>query len=263
MGLDDRTTTMRLSSEDGELFGKTAIVTGSSRGIGKAAALKLAQMGASITLNASAGSDLIESVFEEFSRLGCNVIIARGDVGNGDDVKEIFRQTIDTFGRIDILVNNAGITRDKPIALMSEKDWDDVLNTNLKGAFLCSKAASKYMIKQRSGKIINITSVAGVMGNPGQANYSSSKAGLIGLTKAIAKELAIRGITCNAVAPGVIESGMTDVLPDKVKENYMNSIPLKRFGTPEDVANVIGFLASNASNYLTGQVIRIDGGLLM
>jgi len=149
------------------------------------------------------------------------------------------------------------------MAMMSEQDWDDVLDINLKGAFFCTKTVSKTMIKKRSGKIINIASVAGVMGNPGQANYSASKAGLIGLTKSTAKELASRGITCNAVAPGIIQSKMTDVLPEKVKENYLNNIPLGRFGTPDDVANVIGFLASDDSNYVTGQVINIDGGLVM
>jgi 3-oxoacyl-[acyl-carrier protein] reductase len=170
---------------------------------------------------------------------------------------------IDKFGSVDILVNNAGITNDMPIIKMKEKDWDDVLDINLKGAFLCTKAAVKFMMKQRSGKIINIASVAGVMGNRGQANYSASKAGLIGLTKSTAKELASRNINCNAVAPGVIESKMTEVLPDNVKENYLNNIPLKRFGTPEDVANVVAFLASSDSNYVTGQVIHIDGGLVM
>jgi len=170
---------------------------------------------------------------------------------------------VDTFGSLDILVNNAGITRDKPIAMMSEDDWDAVLDINLKGAFICTKIASKQMIRQRVGKIINVASVAGVMGNPGQANYSASKAGLIGLTKSTAKELASRGVTSNAVAPGIIVSHMTDTLPDKVKENYLQNIPLGRFGTPEDVANVIGFLASDMSGYVTGQVIHIDGGLAM
>jgi 3-oxoacyl-[acyl-carrier protein] reductase len=170
---------------------------------------------------------------------------------------------VDTFGSVDILVNNAGITRDTLMIRMSVKDWDDVLDINLKGAFLCTKAVTKVMMKQRSGKIINVASVAGVTGNPGQANYSASKAGIIGLTKSTAKEFASRGITCNAVAPGVIQSKMTEVLPDKVKENYLKSIPLGRFGTPEDVADVISFLASKESNYVTGQVIHIDGGLVM
>jgi len=164
---------------------------------------------------------------------------------------------------VDILVNNAGVTRDKLIMKMSESDWDDVLDINLKGAFLCTKAVTKTMMKQRSGRIINVTSVIGVIGNPSQANYAASKAGLIGLTKATAKELATRGINCNAVAPGLISTEMTDILPDSIKENYLNSIPQKRYGTPEDVANVVGFLVSEESNYITGQVIHIDGGLVM
>lgn len=246
-----------------QLKGKTAVVTGSGRGLGKAIALKLAQMGANIVLNDIAGSDAIDATAEEFKAAGYNVAVTKGDVRNVEDVEEMVKKAVETFGSLDILVNNAGITRDMLMIKMSEKDWDDVLDINLKGAFLCTKAAAKIMMKQRSGKIINIASVAGVMGNPGQANYSASKAGLIGLTKSTAKELAARNITCNAVAPGLIQSKMTEVLSEKVKENYLNNIPLGRFGTPDDVANVIGFLASDDSNYVTGQVIHIDGGLVM
>jgi len=246
-----------------QLKGKTAVVTGSGRGLGKAIALKLAQMGANIVLNDIVNSDSIDETAEEFRAAGFNVIVTKGDVRNPDDVKEMVDKAVETFGSIDILVNNAGITKDKPLAMMSIEDWDDVLDINLKGAFICTKAVAKVMIKQKSGKIINVASVAGVMGNPGQANYSASKAGLIGLTKTTAKELASRSITCNAVAPGLIKSKMTDILPEKVKESYLNSIPLKRFGTPEDVANVVGFLASEDSNYVNGQVIHIDGGLVM
>jgi len=246
-----------------QLKGKTAVVTGSGRGLGKAIALKLAQMGANIVLNDIASSDAIDATAEEFKALGYNVIVTKGDVRNAEDVENMINKAVEAFGSLDILVNNAGITKDMLMVKMSEKDWDDVLDINLKGAFLCTKAAAKIMIKQRSGKIINIASVAGVMGNPGQANYSASKAGLIGLTKSTAKELASRNITCNAVAPGLIQSKMTEVLPEKVKENYLNNIPLGRFGTPEDVANVVGFLASDDSNYVTGQVIHIDGGLVM
>lgn len=246
-----------------QLKGKTAVVTGSGRGLGKSIALKLAQMGANIVLNDIAVSDAIDATAEEFKSLGYNVIVTKGDVRSENDVKDMVNKAVEGFGSLDILVNNAGITKDKPMAMMSEQDWDDVLDINLKGAFLCTKHAAKVMIKKRSGKIINIASIAGVMGNPGQANYSASKAGLIGLTKSTAKELASRGITCNAVAPGIIKSKMTDVLPEKVKENYLNNIPLNRFGTPEDVANVIGFFASEDSNYVTGQVINIDGGLVM
>jgi len=245
------------------LKGKTALITGSGRGLGKAIALKLAQMGANIVLNDILTSDSVDSTAKEFMDAGYNVIVTKGDIRNSEDVENMMKKAVDAFGSLDILVNNAGITRDMLMIKMSEKDWEDVISINLTGAFICTKAAAKIMIKQRSGKIINISSVAGVMGNPGQANYSASKAGLIGLTKSTAKELASRNITCNAVAPGLIVSKMTDVLSDKVKENYLNSIPLKRFGTPEDVANVVGFLASDDSNYITGQVIHIDGGLVM
>jgi 3-oxoacyl-[acyl-carrier protein] reductase len=245
------------------LKGKTAVVTGSGRGLGKSIALKLAEMGANIVLNDITVSDSVDETAAEFKAAGYNVIVTKGDVRNIEDIENMFNKAIEAFGSVDILVNNAGITKDKLMIKMSEKDWDDVLDINLKGAFQCIKVAARIMMKQRSGKIINIASVAGVMGNPGQANYSASKAGLIGLTKSTAKELSSRGITCNAVAPGVIQSKMTDVLPEKVKENYLNNIPLGRFGTPEDVANVIGFLASSDSNYVTGQVIHIDGGLVM
>ncbi|NLD48135.1 MAG: 3-oxoacyl-[acyl-carrier-protein] reductase [Clostridiaceae bacterium] len=246
-----------------ELKGKTAVITGSGRGLGKAIAWKLGKMGANIVLNDIAVSDSVDATAEEFKAAGINVVVTKGDVRIMEDVETMVKTALETFNSVDILVNNAGITKDNLMLKMSEKDWDDVLDINLKGAFLCTKAVTKTMMKQKSGKIINIASVAGVMGNPGQANYSASKAGLIGLTKSTAKELASRGITCNAVAPGIIESKMTEVLPESVKENYFNNIPLKRFGTPEDVANVIGFLASESSNYVTGQVINIDGGLVM
>jgi 3-oxoacyl-[acyl-carrier protein] reductase len=246
-----------------QLKGKTAVVTGSGRGLGKSIALKLAHMGANIVLNDIAASDAIDATAEEFKAMGFNVIVTKGDVRNSQDVEDMVNKATEAFGSLDILVNNAGITKDMLMIKMTEKDWDDVLDINLKGAFFCTKAAARVMMKQRSGKIINIASVAGVMGNPGQANYSASKAGLIGLTKSTAKELSSRNITCNAVAPGLIQSKMTEILPEKVKENYLNNIPLGRFGTPEDVANVIGFLASDDSNYVTGQVIHIDGGLVM
>jgi len=246
-----------------QLKGKTAIVTGSSRGLGKAIAWKLGNMGANIVLNGSPASTSLDATAEEFKAAGINVVVAKGDVKNPEDVENMVKTAMNAFGRIDILVNNAGITRDTLMLKMSEKDWDDVLNTNLKSAYLCTKAVSKIMLKQKSGKIINITSIAGIIGNAGQANYAASKAGLIGFTKSIAKEFAAKGIYCNAVAPGIIKTDMTDVLPDKVKEMYLNNIPLKRFGTPEEVANVVGFLASDDSNYITGQVINIDGGLVM
>ncbi|WP_010252470.1 3-oxoacyl-[acyl-carrier-protein] reductase [Acetivibrio cellulolyticus] len=246
-----------------QLKGKTAIITGSSRGIGKAIARKLGQMGANIVLNGTTASDALNKTFEEFRAAGINVVVSIGDARDIEYVQAMVNTAVDTFGSVDILVNNAGITRDKLIIKMSESDWDDVLDINLKGAFLCTKAVSKIMMKQRSGKIINVTSVIGEIGNPSQTNYAASKAGLIGLTKATAKELAIRGINCNAVAPGLIATEMTEVLPENVKENYLNSIPQKRYGTPEDVANVVGFLVSEEANYITGQVINIDGGLVM
>lgn len=248
---------------DMKLEGKTAVITGSGRGLGKAIALKLAQMGANIVLNDIVSSDSIDKTAEEFEAQGYKAVVTKGDVRNTDDVQTMFQKAVDTFGRVDILVNNAGITIDRLLIRMSEDDWDSVLDINLKGAFICTKNAARIMMKQRSGRIINVASVAGVMGNPGQANYSASKAGLIGLTKSTAKELAARNITCNAVAPGLIKSKMTDILPDNVKENYLNNIPLGRFGTPEDVAKVIGFLCCDDSDYITGQVIHIDGGLVM
>ncbi len=246
-----------------ELKGKVALITGSGRGIGRSIALELANMGADLVLNDIEASDSIDATGEEFSKMGFKAVVIKGDVRSSEQVEKIFAKAMESYGRLDILVNNAGITRDTLMIRMSDKDWEDVLDINLKGAFYCTRAAAKIMIRQKSGKIINVASIAGVMGNAGQTNYSASKAGLIGLTKSTARELSSRGINCNAVAPGFIQSKMTDVLPEKVRENYLNSIPLNRFGTPEDVAGVVGFLASNASNYITGQVIHIDGGLVM
>ncbi|MGI6669320.1 MAG: 3-oxoacyl-[acyl-carrier-protein] reductase [Acetivibrionales bacterium] len=243
--------------------GKTAIVTGSARGLGKAVAMKLASLGANIVLNDINSSEAIDDTAKEFKEAGFNIIVAKGDVRNSEDVKSMVSAAVKAFGSVDILVNNAGITRDKPMALMSEEDWDMVLDINLKGAFLCTKFAVKQMIRQKYGRIVNIASVAGRYGNQGQANYSSSKAGLIGLTKTTAKEFASRGITCNAVAPGIIKSHMTDILPEEVRNSYLQNIPLGRFGTPEDVANAVAFLASDDASYITGQVIDIDGGLVM
>jgi 3-oxoacyl-[acyl-carrier protein] reductase len=240
---------------------KVAIITGAGRGIGKAIAERLGKDGVKICIAAS--SDEIFKTKEELSEKGYIVEAFKVDIKNSQSVDDMFNKVIESFGRIDILINNAGITRDTLIMRMSEQDWDDVLDVNLKGSFLCTKVASKYMMKQKSGKIINITSVVGVMGNAGQTNYSSSKAGMIGLTKSVAKELASRGITCNAIAPGFIDTKMTDNISENVKENYINAIPLKRFGTPEEVAATVAFLSSSDANYITGQVIHIDGGLVM
>jgi 3-oxoacyl-[acyl-carrier protein] reductase len=246
-----------------DLTGKTAIITGAGRGIGRDIARKLSSMGANVVINDIAASTDADDAAREINEAGGNAICLKGDVRNYEEVEKIIQNTIDKFGRIDILVNNAGITKDGLMMRMSEQDWDDVLDINLKGAFHTIKAASRPMMKQRSGTIVNVASIVGVMGNPGQANYVASKAGLIGLTKTTAKELASRGITCNAVAPGFIRSAMTDKLTDAVKEEYFKSIPLGRFGETEDVANVIAFLASDLAKYVTGQVIHIDGGLVM
>ncbi|MBQ3225623.1 MAG: 3-oxoacyl-[Clostridia bacterium] len=246
-----------------DLAGKTALITGAGRGIGREIAKKLSQMGANVVINDIAASTDADLTAEEINAQGGNAICLKGDVRNFEEIEKIIENTIDKFGRIDILVNNAGITKDGLMMRMSEADWDDVLDINLKGAFLMTKAVSRPMMKQRSGTIINVASIVGVMGNPGQANYVASKAGLIGLTKTTAKELSSRGITCNAVAPGFIRSAMTDKLSDAVKEEYFKAIPLGRFGETEDVANVIAFLASDLAKYITGQVVHIDGGLVM
>ena len=245
------------------LKGKTAIITGSGRGIGKAIALKLASYGANIVINDIPQSDYAEETSEEIKALGVDSIVIKGDVRNKDDVEALIKGTLDKFGKIDIFVNNAGITRDGLMIRMSEEDWDLVLDINLKGAFNCIKAVARPMMKQRSGAIVNIASIVGVMGNPGQANYVASKAGLIGLTKTTAKELSSRGIRCNAVAPGFIRSAMTDVLADDVKQKYLDAIPLAKFGETDQIADVVAFLASDMSSYVTGQVINVDGGLVM
>jgi 3-oxoacyl-[acyl-carrier protein] reductase len=246
-----------------QLKDKTAIITGSGRGLGKAIAFKLANSGSNIVLNDIQSSEVVDETYNEFKRLGFNVIVTKGDVRNSDDVQNMVNKAVEEFGTVDILVNNAGITKDRLIIKMTEEDWDSVLDINLKGSFNCTKMVSKVMMKKRTGVIINVASVVGIMGNIGQANYSASKAGLIGLTKSTAKELARRGIRGNAIAPEFIESKMTEILDEKTKEVYLNNIPLNRFGTPEEVANVIGFLASDDSKYITGQVINIDGGLVM
>ena len=246
-----------------DLKGKTAIVTGAGRGIGKAIALKLASFGANIVVNDIPSSTDADETAKQIEALGVEALVIKGDVRSFEDVSEMVKMTLDKFGSIDILINNAGITRDNLIMRMDEKDFDDVIAINLKGAFNCIKAVTRPMMKQRSGAIVNMASVVGVMGNAGQANYCSSKAGLIGLTKSVAKELASRGIRANAIAPGFIESAMTDKLTDEVKKEYFKNIPLARFGKAEDIANTVAFLVSDMASYITGQVINIDGGLLM
>lgn len=247
----------------GSLKGKTAIVTGASRGIGKAIALGLAELGANIVINYRSSSISIDKLIEEIEAKGSKAIAVQGDVSVFLEAENIIKKAVETFGSLDILVNNAGITKDGLILRMKEEDFDKVIEVNLKGAFNCIRHSTPIMMKQKSGKIINISSVVGVSGNAGQINYSAAKAGIIGMTKSAARELAARGINVNAVAPGFIQTSMTDSLSDKVKESTLNNIPLKKFGTAQDIANLVAFLASPSSDYITGQVINVDGGMVM
>ncbi|WP_066289179.1 3-oxoacyl-[acyl-carrier-protein] reductase [Bacillus sp. FJAT-29937] len=246
-----------------KLEGKIALVTGASRGIGREIALELARQGADIAVNYSGSEERANGVVAEIKEMGRNAIAIQCDVSNGESVANMVKETIDAFGKLDILVNNAGITKDNLLMRMKEDEWDDVININLKGVFLCTKAVTRQMMKQRSGRIINISSIVGVSGNPGQANYVAAKSGVIGLTKTSAKELSSRGITVNAVAPGFITTDMTDKLQEEVKEAMLKQIPLARFGEPSDIANVVVFLASEDSRYMTGQTLHVDGGMVM
>lgn len=245
------------------LDGRYALVTGASRGIGRAIALHLAAEGAAVALNFAGNVAAAEAVRKEIESAGGKAILVPADVADETAATEMVEKTVEAFGAIDILVNNAGITRDSLLLRMKEEDWDAVLNTNLKGVFHCSKAAAKFMMKKRYGRIVNLASVVGLVGNSCQANYAAAKAGVIGFTKALAKELAGRGITANAIAPGFIRSDMTDVLPDTVKETMLAGIPLGRAGEPEDVAKAALFLASDQAAYITGQVLTVDGGMVM
>lgn len=245
------------------LKGKVALITGATRGIGKAIALKFAENGADIALNYRSENEALKILVRELEDKGVKVLPVQGDVSILEDANRIVKETVEGLGKLDILVNNAGITKDGLMVRMKEEDFDSVINTNLKGTFNTMKATSSIMMKKRSGKIINISSVVGLVGNAGQSNYSASKAGIIGLTKSIARELGGRGINVNAIAPGFIQTDMTDVLPDKLKESMESSIPLKKLGNPEDVANLALFLGSNLSDYITGQVIAVDGGMTM
>jgi 3-oxoacyl-[acyl-carrier protein] reductase len=239
------------------------LITGGSRGIGRVIALKLAELGANIVVNYKSSANAAEEIVKNVESKGTKAIAAQGDVSSFTDAEKIIKTAVSEFGALDILVNNAGITADGLLMRMKEEDFDKVIEVNLKGAFNCIRHASKVMVKQRSGKIINISSVVGITGNAGQANYAAAKAGVIGLTKSAAKELASRGINVNAVAPGFIETDMTDTLSEKVREGALGSIPLKRFGKAEDVAEVVAFLSSDNSSYITGQVINVDGGMVI
>ena len=251
-----------------QLKDKVAVVTGASRGIGKAAALALASQGAKVVVNYARSNDAAEATVKEINEAGgeampsaSSAIAVRADVSQSDEVDNLIKATLDKFGRIDVLVNNAGITKDTLLLRMKPEQWQAVIDLNLTGVFLCTKAVSKTMLKQRSGRIINIASVAGQMGNPGQANYSAAKAGVIGFTKTVAKELANRGVTVNAVAPGFIETDMTE---DLKSDDIIKFIPLGRYGKPEEVAGTIRFLAADpAAAYITGQVFNVDGGMVM
>ncbi|RFU63237.1 3-oxoacyl-[acyl-carrier-protein] reductase [Peribacillus saganii] len=245
------------------LEGKTALVTGASRGIGKEIALELARQGANVAINFAGSEAKANEVADEIKAMGRDSCTIQCDVSNSESVTDMVKAVIERFGSLDILINNAGITRDNLLMRMKEEEWDDVINTNLKGVFLCTKAVTRQMMKQRSGRIINIASIVGVSGNPGQANYVAAKAGVIGLTKTAAKELASRGITVNAIAPGFITTDMTDKLTEEVKEAMLKQIPLARFGDPKDIAVTAAFLASEGGSYMTGQTLHVDGGMVM
>ncbi|MFS0763129.1 3-oxoacyl-[acyl-carrier-protein] reductase [Peribacillus phoenicis] len=245
------------------LEGKKALVTGASRGIGREVALELARQGADVAINYSGSEAKANEVVEEIKALGRKAFAVQCDVANSESVTSMIKEVIEQFDRVDILVNNAGITRDNLLMRMKEDEWDSVINTNLKGVFLCTKAVTRQMMKQRSGRIINMASIVGVSGNAGQANYVAAKAGVIGLTKTTAKELASRGITVNAIAPGFISTDMTGELPEDVRKAMLDQIPLARFGDPKDIAAVASFLASDASKYMTGQTLHVDGGMVM
>ena len=242
---------------------KCALITGATRGIGKRIAITLAKQGYNIALNYRKVNEELENTKKEIEKIGVQILAVKGDVANFEDCENFVKQVIERFGQIDVLVNNAGITKDMLLMRMKKEDFEQVIDTNLVGTFNVTKNVVPYMMKARSGRIINISSIVGISGNAGQTNYSASKAGIIGFTKSLAKEIASRNILVNSVAPGFIETNMTDVLKDDVKQEIAKNIPLKRMGTAQDVANVVKFFASDDSSYITGQVINVDGGMLM
>lgn len=245
------------------LKNKNAVVTGATRGIGREIAFTLAENGANVAINYRTLNEDVERLIEELKSYGTNIVAVKCDISDEEEVKNFIAEYKKQLGSIDILINNAGITKDGLLMRMKEKDFSDVLDVNLKGTFITTREAASIMMKQRHGKIINISSVVGVIGNAGQCNYAASKAGVIGFSKSVARELASRNITVNVVAPGFINTDMTGVLPEKVKESMLQGIPLKRIGEPKDIANAVLFLASDLSNYITGQVINVDGGMVM
>ena len=245
------------------LKGKCAVITGASRGIGKCIATKFAKEGANVVINYRNNEEEALKVKQELEDLGSQVLVVKADVSELEQAEKLIKEAKKEFGKVDILVNNAGITKDNLIIRMKEEDFDSVIKTNLKGAFNCLKAVTPIMLKQKYGKIVNMASVVGVVGNPGQVNYCASKAGLIGMTKSLAKEIGSRNITVNAIAPGFIDTDMTKILSDDQKKKILSQIPLNKFGNVEDIANVALFLASENSNYITGQVIHVDGGMAM
>ncbi|MHB1005144.1 MAG: 3-oxoacyl-[acyl-carrier-protein] reductase [Chloroflexota bacterium] len=245
------------------LAGKTAIVTGAGRGIGRAVAAKLASLGASVAINYRTSATAAEELAAQIDASGGRALAVQADVGAAADVERLVARTLEVFGRIDILVNNAGITRDNLLMRMSEQEWDDVLDTNLRGPYLCTKAVLRPMVRQRGGRIVFISSVVGLQGNAGQANYAAAKAGLIALARSTAREVGSRGITANVVAPGFIQTDMTAGLSDEIRRRVQDQIPLGKFGVPEDVAEAVAFLASDAAAYITGQVLTVDGGMVM
>ena len=245
------------------LKGKCAVITGASRGLGKCIATKFAKEGANVVINYRNNEEEALKVKQELEDLGSQVLVVKADVSELEQAENLIKEAKKEFGRVDILVNNAGITKDNLIIRMKEEDFDSVIKTNLKGAFNCLKAVTPIMLKQKYGKIVNMASVVGVVGNPGQVNYCASKAGLIGMTKSLAKEIGSRNITVNAIAPGFIDTDMTKILSDDQKKKILSQIPLNKFGNVEDIANVALFLGSENSNYITGQVIHVDGGMAM